>query len=95
MVLQILVVAALGVVCVGFTSLNWLLAIRFWLYRKPSSFAPLVGGVFGAVALTLFPWPEVRRYWWVPTVADIGCAPMLVAALFDVVVRLAWHSKRK
>lgn len=44
------------------------------------SFAPLLGGLVGAIGCLLSPSPTVRTLWWVLPVIDPGCVLMLLLA---------------
>jgi hypothetical protein len=54
-------------------------AVVFWqsmvLRKKTSSWIPLLGGVFGALALLSMPMQGVRWYWWLPLILDWGSLP--------------------
>jgi riboflavin transporter FmnP len=62
---------------------NLWIAIRWYLFKKRASMIPFVGGVLGAAGLLLLPVIELRHFWWVPLVADLGCGPMLLAVAFE------------
>lgn len=52
--------------------------------RKSSqSLVPFVGGIAGVIGLLLLPIERPHHFWWVPTAADLGCGPMLLAVLVD------------
>ena len=57
---------------------NWSIPIRYWLTKKKQpSWIPLLGGLFGVIALLIVPIDGARAFWWVPLVLDFGCAPGL------------------
>ena len=45
--------------------------------KKTGSSIPLIGGISGAIALSITPWPEANRWWWLPLLLDYGCVPLL------------------
>ena len=53
----------------------------FWqgvvLRRRTSSWVPLVGGLSGAVSLSVVPVPGVGDWWWLPLLTDWGSIPGL------------------
>lgn len=50
-----------------------------WIWRKKrSSLIPVVGGIAGMVGLLAAPFPELRRWWWVPPFVDPGTLPLVV-----------------
>ena len=56
------------------------------LFKKRDKFEsliPLVGGIFGAMGLFILPVSHARQFSWLPLVLDIGCGPLLVAALIE------------
>src|SRR5215467_1716281 len=53
------------------------------LRRRRISLVPLVGGLSGAAGLWLVP-VKGSLYWlWSPVVVDIGCLPLVLAAVLD------------
>lgn len=68
--------------------LNWWAVVSFCaMRRKASSWVPLLGGLFGAIACYLSPFPVANRYYWLPFVLDWGSIP----GLLYTVVYLAWQ----
>ena len=64
------------------------------LFKKRKSFesyVPLIGGVVGMVGMLLLPVPGMGRFTWVPLVVDLGCGPMLLAAVIDQIKKRFHH----
>jgi len=56
------------------------------LFKKRDEFQsliPLIGGILGAIGLFILPVSHAWQFSWLPLVLDIGCGPLLVAALID------------
>ncbi|MBI3067393.1 MAG: ADP-ribosylglycohydrolase family protein [Betaproteobacteria bacterium] len=55
---------------------------------------PIIPGAAGAIALAIAPQPELRLYFWLPLVLDVGCGPYLVlaavVALREALTSRAW-----
>jgi hypothetical protein len=65
-------------------------AMNFWRGirgAKTGSSIPLVGGISGAIALSIVPWPAANRWWWLPLFLDYGCAPLLTFIVFWMLFR--------
>ena len=60
-----------------------MIAILWYARRKRSSMIPLIGGLLFAVAMFICPLPAMKRWAWVPLIADLGCAPLLGASLYE------------
>ncbi|MBN2590318.1 MAG: hypothetical protein JXA96_10685 [Sedimentisphaerales bacterium] len=62
--------------------------------KESESLIPIVGGLFGWIGLSLLP---VNISWWVilPLFIDIGCLPMIIAALIDICILKRWKKKDK
>jgi hypothetical protein len=77
----------------------WVVLGNLWiafggLFKKRKSFesyVPLIGGVVGMVGMLFLPVPGMRRFWWVPLVVDLGCGPMLLAAVIDQIKKRFRH----
>jgi hypothetical protein len=67
-----------------FNAVNFLRGIRG---ARASSSVPLVGGVLGAIALSIMPWPAANRWWWLPLLLDYGCAPLLTFIVVWILFR--------
>jgi len=52
--------------------------LRWMLQRKRSSFLPVVGGFWGMVGVLVLPLKGSAKWCWIPLIADLGSAPMLV-----------------
>jgi len=64
------------------------LVISYWR-RSFVSFIPIIGGLAGTAACFALPYPALRAWCWVPLLADIGAAPLMLATL------VAWHIRRR
>ena len=72
-----------------------LLALFFWVAgmnaalfwqgvvrrRKTSSVIPLIGGIFGVLALLSMPIQGVRWHWWLPLLLDWGGLPVILLSV--------------
>ncbi len=72
--------------------LNWSIIWLGMARRRRGSLAPLVGGLVGAVAVRLSPWPQMRPWWWIPLVLDPGSLLMLSGAAWILLSRLRGSS---
>jgi len=54
---------------------------------KSSSSVPLVGGISGAIALSIIPWSAAHHWWWLPLFLDYGCAPLLTFTVCWILFR--------
>jgi hypothetical protein len=58
---------------------------EFILRQRAPSYAPLVAGICGTLALLIVPLTGVRRWWWIPLVLDWGSLPgILFAAVYHL-----------
>lgn len=55
---------------------NWMIPMQ----PKGGSLIPVIGGLFAAIAFAVAPIDALRGLWWLPLIADLGCAPMLTLA---------------
>jgi hypothetical protein len=51
---------------------NWVLAVRWWIFKIKSSMIPLVGGLSGCIGLILLSWKYNLILCWVPLLLDLG-----------------------
>lgn len=65
---------------------NWGIPIRYYASHKHGSLVPLFGGLLFALAMLIYPAPSVRHWAWIPFVADLGCAFLLLEFLYAVFV---------
>jgi hypothetical protein len=64
---------------------NLSIAMGWYLRGKTGSLIPGLGGLAGLAACFLLPYPVLRRWWWIPLVADPGTAYLItVTALFMI-----------
>ena len=66
---------------------NWLGVFRYFITGQRYSLIPFVGGLMGALALCVCPFEIPRLPWWIPLLADLGCVPLLIATVFDQLIR--------
>jgi hypothetical protein len=59
------------------TIMNWYIVFSYCFTRKHVSWVPLVGGLLGCGATLAYPGGRLASYWWMPLLADWGCAPGL------------------
>ena len=62
---------------------NYSISIRWYLFKKRASLIPFIGGILGTVGIVCLPVVSIRRFWWIPLVADPGCILLLVGVLVD------------
>ena len=78
-----------GGACIGLGGLltlgNLLLILRWWVWKARFSLGPIMGGSLGMIGVLLLPLGELRPFWWVPPLLDIGCVPLLLCTGIDVV----------
>lgn len=72
--------------CVG-ALFNGSIAWRQWIMKEPDgpSFAPLLPGIVGVVAVLAAPFGELSdrlSYLWIPLVVDFGSIPYFLAVVF-------------
>lgn len=72
---------------------NVLLVVRYKATGRRASLVPMVGGIFGVMAMLLAPWPEFRSWFWIPLVVDIGSLPLLVTATLSWCRRTKQHRR--
>lgn len=58
------------------------------------SFVSFVGGILGAIGLSIAPWPRANSFWWVPLLLDVTCIPLL-ALLVAALITLPFRRKRR
>ncbi len=61
--------------------------LRYYLRGERGSLVPLVGGVFGSLALVAWPMERLWHWFWVPLVVDPGTLPMVLWAALSFFVR--------
>src|SRR5262245_30755279 len=80
-----------SVILLLFFALNaFLNAMNLWRMvraEKASSSISLVGGISGAIALSIIPWPAARHWWWLPLFLDYGRQPLLTFTAFWMLFR--------
>jgi len=54
---------------------------------------PLFGGLWFAVAMLIYPETRVRRWAWIPFIADPGCSVMIPSFFYAVFVKKAFKKK--
>ena len=72
---------------------NARIAVRWYVWRIRASLIPFVGGLSGAIGVMLLPVDAVWRFWWIPPVADIGCAALLASIVVAAARR--WLAKNR
>ena len=65
-------------------ALNYSVVLRYVLWGKRGSSAPLLGGLLTGVGMALYPDGALRQWAWVPFCLDVGCLSMLVASVWLV-----------
>lgn len=64
---------------------NWVLAIKWYLFKKQSTLIPLIGGISGAIGVAIFPLSYVSKWWWIPLIVDIGSGVMMAGLIYTLV----------
>jgi len=63
-----------------------------WFYfvehKEPPSWVPLLGGIFGAIALFIVPVPGAKHWWLLPFFLDYGSIPGLTHTLISYLLRI-------
>ncbi|MCG8405621.1 MAG: hypothetical protein MI923_10530 [Phycisphaerales bacterium] len=62
---------------------NYALILSYYFKKRRSSLILLIGGLAGAIGCALCPSEIVQKLWWIPLVADLGCAPILLFAIAE------------
>ncbi len=65
---------------------NWWIAASYFVWGKHDSLVPLIGGLLAFVGLLISPHPSIISLWWLPLLFDLGCVPMVVAAIVRVAI---------
>jgi hypothetical protein len=65
---------------------NYAVVVLWYVKRKHGSMVPLFGGLLFAAAMFICPVPEVRRFFWIPFLIDLGCIYSLPGFLYSVFV---------
>jgi hypothetical protein len=60
---------------------NWIGMLRKFFFKRPYSMIPLIGGLIGVVGLLMF--ARLRGVFWLPLVADPGCASLASTLLLQ------------
>jgi hypothetical protein len=74
---------------------NFVIIVHYLRTGRGASRIPLVGGIFGSLAVLYLPRPweawwapgPWARWWWVPLVLDPGCLPMVVHLVLWLTIR--------
>jgi uncharacterized membrane protein len=66
-------------------SLNWLLAINWWIHKKRATIIPFIGGIIGSIGLFICPLSGFSKWWWTPLLIDIGCGSMIVGLFYTLI----------
>ena len=51
------------------------------LRRTGYSWAPIVGGLLGAIAIAVLPIRGITKWCWLPFIVDFGCLPVLILTI--------------
>ena len=72
-----------GLFMLGGTLTNAATLIRYVVWGRQGSMIPVVGGLAGCGAVLAIPVQSIHPYWWVPLVADPGCALLAVLEIWE------------
>ena len=72
LVMQWILFVPLGLLSVVTILWNWAIVIRRTVRKRFESVIPGFGALFGVAALLVAPFPEFRRWWYIPLLCDIG-----------------------
>jgi len=64
--------------------LNYGITLRYMLKKQRGSLVPVLGGLLVCGGMLMYPDGGLRCWAWGPLVLDIGCLPMIAAALWAV-----------
>ena len=67
------------------------IALRWCTRGKSGSLVPLVGGLSGIGACVTLPFQNLRHWWWIPLIVDLGSA-YLVSATAVFLLRRAFKA---
>jgi hypothetical protein len=67
---------------------NWILLLRWLLYKKRGSTIPFLGGAFGVAAVLATPIKDFLWLWWVPLIVDPASLPMVLLIPYSYVCHL-------
>jgi hypothetical protein len=81
-------------VFIAVSSANMVYTILWALKRKRNSFVPVIGGLAGLIAMLIVPIEGARKLAWIPLFVDVGCLPLVIAAIADRSIR-AMRGKKK
>lgn len=66
----------------------WIICLNAWVFwkgyiqrKKAASWIPLIGGIFGMIAVLVLPVFWIKTWWWVPLLIDWGSLPGLLYTL--------------
>jgi Na+/H+ antiporter NhaD/arsenite permease-like protein len=59
----------------------WIGMLRKFFFKRPYSMIPLIGGLIGAIGLLIF--ARLRGAFWLPLLADPGCAVLATTLLLS------------
>lgn len=62
---------------------NFSIAVRWYVFKKRASMIPFFGGIAGMIGLLLLPMSEMRPFWWVPLILDLGCGLLLAGVAVE------------
>lgn len=80
--LRWLATAALAVICIWVTAMNWGVFVKRFVQRGAApSWIPLLGGGAGAGALWIAPASSLAHFWWLPLLLDWGSLPGIAHAI--------------
>jgi hypothetical protein len=74
-------------VCVATAQCNWFVLTRFAIQGRSGSMVPILGGLAGCLAVLIVPLDGAQRWWWLPLLLDIGCAPYFPLGITWLLVR--------
>lgn len=63
--------------------MNGMVFLNNYVFKKKwVSAIPIIGGISGAVGLTLVPIHDIWRFAFIPLIIDWGCLPVVLVSLF-------------
>lgn len=62
--------------------------IHYVQHKRTPSWIPLLGGIFGVLAVFAVPIPGIRQWWWLPLLLDFGSIPGFIQTFIYYLIRL-------
>ena len=74
---------------------NFLIVAKWYMFKRPSTTIPLIGGLFGMAGMLLLPNRIFITYCWLPLILDLGCLPLCSCVIIDRIKKRLRKSAEK